>query len=203
VVIFYDGANDAAAAGPSPGPPNPHFYFGVIKARIEGSISGRFDFLRQLYASRLAGVAVGSLRRPRSTPLSIAESHAKAEATLDNYEANLQLAKALSKAYNFKIYCFWQPALYYSRKPLVPFEQLLRERDARDAQESAWALVVSAAYQEAESRSARTGDFVFLGGLFDSIREPVYIDEVHVGPRGNELAAQAIAKYIEEQAEDR
>jgi hypothetical protein len=56
---------------------------------------------------------------------------------------------------------------------------------------------VVAAYQEAERR-APTAAFVYLADVFDSVPEPIYSDEAHLGPHGNELAANAIAKYIED-----
>ena len=52
-------------------------------------------------------------------------------------------------------------------------------------------------YQEAERRAPEAG-FVSMAGVFDSVSEPVYVDEVHLGPRGNELVADAIAKYLGE-----
>ena len=195
MVIFYDGLNDAGAAGPSFGPPKPHFYFETIKARIEGSISGRFDFVRESYTLRLAGAIRGFLFRRYSSRSVLDELHTKAVATLDNYEANLNVAKALGKAYNFRVYCFWQPSLYYGHKPLVPFEQKLPVSDP-------WSRIVTAVYQEAETRAATAGDFIFLGGIFDSVKEPVYIDQGHLGPLGNELAAQAVAKYIQDHSEN-
>ena len=85
-------------------------------------------------------------------------------AALDNYEANLGVAKALSKAYGFRIYCFWQPSLYYGQKPLVPFEKQMPEIATRDT----WSVITTAVYQEAATR-ATAGNFIFLGGLFDSV----------------------------------
>jgi hypothetical protein len=52
------------------------------------------------------------------------------------------------------------------------------------------------AYQEAEQRATANGDFVFLGDVLDSQREPLYLDEWHLGPKGNELVAEAIAKRL-------
>jgi lysophospholipase L1-like esterase len=192
VVIFYDGLNDAGAAGPSSGPPRPHFYIEKIKPRVEGSLAGRFDFVRDFYTFRIAKAMQGVFFRRHSSQSVLNELHSKAVATLDNYEANLRVAKALAKAYNFRLYCFWQPSLYYGQKPLVPFEKQLPEISTRDP----WALITTAVYQEAESRAA-TGSFAFLGGIFDSVKEPLYLDQGHLGPRGNELAAQAITNYIQ------
>ena len=126
---------------------------------------------------------------------------AKAMATLDNYEANLRVARALSKAYNFKLYCFWQPSLYYGHKPRVPFEQEMPDVSPADGGQDPWSLVIAAVYQEAENRAGRNAEFVFMGGLFDSVQEPLYIDTAHLGPRGNELVAQAIANYVESHSE--
>jgi hypothetical protein len=120
------------------------------------------------------------------------ELHTKGVAALDNYEANLNVAKALGNAYNFQIYYFWQPSLYYGQKPLVPFEKQMPEIATRDT----WSVITTAVYQEAATR-ATAGNFIFLGGLFDSVPDPIFIDEGHLGPEGNELAAQAVARYIE------
>src|ERR1700687_133217 len=196
VVVFYDGVNDASAAGASPGPPNAHFYFGAIKNRIEGSLSGRLDFVQDSLNMRVVGGVRGSLRPKRPVALPVEEERAKAAASLDNYEANLRLARALSKALNFELYCFWQPLLYYAHKPLVPFETNVFAVNKSDANVR-WSSVIARVYEEADRRAAQGSDFFFLGGLFDSVAEPVYIDEAHLGPRGNELVAQFIAKYLE------
>jgi lysophospholipase L1-like esterase len=195
MVIFYDGVNDASAAGPADGEPSPHFYYPLIKSRMEGAISSKLDFVRDSYAMRLTHAILGSVRREKFE-LSSAQLNAKATTTLDNYEANLRLASALSKAFNFKLYWFWQPSLFYGHKPLVPFEKNMLETFSSERDKS-WSVVINRVYQEAERRAV-PGGFVFLGDLFDSVKEPVYIDQAHLGPRGNELAASAVAKYIQE-----
>jgi lysophospholipase L1-like esterase len=197
VVIFYDGANDAAAALEAPDPANLHGTLAVIKGRIEGSTSARLDFLRESYTGRLTGELLKHFRQARVSPSFATDVRAKAAAVLDNYEANMQLAGALSKTYNFRLVRFWQPTLVYGHKPLVPFEQQIVRRDeSRDSPYASYFQITSAVYEEAESRAAKGSDFVYLGGVFDSTKEAVYIDEAHLGPLGNELAAQAVAKYI-------
>ena len=195
IVIFYDGVNDSATAEPSYGP-RAHYMYQTIKARIEGSLAGRLDFLRQSYTHRMASLVLEALHERRPSGLAVPDLQLKALAVLDNYEANLRVVRTLGKAYGFRTDCFWQPSLYYGHKPLVPFEQQLV--DAIDAEGDPRDPVITAAYKEAEQRSTKSEGFVFLGGLFDSVKSPLYIDHAHLGPRGNELVAHAIAKYIED-----
>ena len=199
IVVFYDGVNDSSLAWAPSGPRNAHFLFRTIKTRVEGSLSGRLDFLQKSYAVRLAAASLAGHHPATSFAPLVAKSQPNVLNTLDNYEANMGLARALAGVYKFRLYCFWQPILIYGHKPLVPFEQQMASRDASGASaESAWFLTMAAVYREAERRAADNGKFVFLGGLFDSTKEPVYVDEAHLGPRGNELAAKAIASYVQD-----
>jgi lysophospholipase L1-like esterase len=192
IVVFYDGINDAGTGEDLNKPPLPYYDFQTIKDRVEGSIRGRFDFVKSSHAFRLAAMLGRAVRGKSPSTAQVAQRRAKAGAVLDNYEGNLRLARALGAAYGFETYAFWQPSLYYGRKPLVPFEQ--NELSVSDRSPA-----IIASYEEAESRAAQCGCFVFLGDVFDSIKEPLYLDVAHLGPRGNELAAQAVAKYIEDQ----
>ena len=202
IVIFYDGVNDSSLAWAPSGAPNAHFVFGTIKNRIEGRVSGRLDFLQNSYALR---VLRRVLQRPRPTgsfAALLAKQQPNVASTLHNYEENLRVARALADVYKFKLYCFWQPLLVYGNKPLVPFERKMSDRDrSGTTPESAWFLTMIEVFREAEKHSAQNGSFVFLAHLFDATREPVYVDEAHLGPRGNELVAQAIATYIKEHPE--
>jgi hypothetical protein len=119
----------------------------------------------------------------------------KASIVLDNYEGNHKIASALGQAYHFQYFEFWQPVLVYGHKPLDPFEQGISKVDSTSRRRLDPAPVI-AAYQEAGHRAPHA-EFVFLGDMFDSVSESLYIDEAHLGPHGNELAAQAIATYID------
>jgi lysophospholipase L1-like esterase len=199
IVVFYDGVNDSSLAWPPAVPPMPHFEYATIKSRIEGSLSSRFDFLRKSYSVRLAREWLTRSHPSKSFAPLIAADEPNIIAVLNNYEANLRLARDLAQAYKFRLYCFWQPMLVYGHKPFVPFEQQMATRDASGTSfDSAWFLTNVAVYREAELHAARDGTFVFLGNLFDSTTEPVYVDEAHLGPKGNEIAAHAIASYIRE-----
>lgn len=203
VVVFYDGVNDSSLAFAQPGAPAPHFSAGKIKSRIEGSLSGRLDFLQDTYAVRMAARILSHLHRPRSIAARVSAAQPNAALVLDNYEANLKLARALANAYKFRLYCFWQPMLPYGPKPVAPFEQQMLARDLTPGSESeGWFLTMHEVYQQADHRAAADKSFVYLGSLFETTREPVYVDEVHLGPRGNEIAAQAIAVYIQAHPND-
>jgi hypothetical protein len=97
------------------------------------------------------------------------------------------------------VFCFWQPSLAFDGKPLAPFEQQLQ----RHILDSKSFKILKAVNEEAARRSLRGGDFVFLGQVFDSVKEPLYIDQyMHLGPRGNRIVAQAIAKWVDGHAEN-
>lgn len=126
-----------------------------------------------------------------------AEVEARAAAALDNYEANIRVVRTLGQAYNFKVLCFWQPSLAFGGKPLAPFEQQL-QRESLGFPEAKSFKILKAVNEGAARRSLLDGDFVFLGRVFDSVRETLYIDNLmHLGPRGNQIVAHAIAKWVE------
>jgi|HubBroStandDraft_6_1064221.scaffolds.fasta_scaffold111577_3 lysophospholipase L1-like esterase len=196
MVIFYDGINDSMAQCP-PGPPTPHGEYGTIKSRVEGSLSARMDFLKKSYTVLLAGELWARFLHPRSVAFQASETQPRIMRVMSRYEGNMRVAQALADAYRFKLYSFWQPLINYGHKPLVSFEQRLAEADASAIPgDRACILMMAAAFGEAEHRSSREGNFVFLGSVFDSTKEPTYIDQGHLGPRGNEVVAQAIAHYV-------
>jgi hypothetical protein len=138
---------------------------------------------------------VNSLRRPGAASPSIGDLESKATATLDNYETNLRLVRILGEADGFRVFCFWQPAVVYGRKPLAPFETRIADNEAAKNRFH----VLTAVYEQAGRRAATDGTFAFLGGIFDSVKEPVYIDKwMHLSPTGNELVARSLAKVVED-----
>jgi len=196
VAVFYDGANDSYIGTFAPGIAAAHWDYVAIKARVEGSIVGKLEFLRNSFALRL--IRESLVRRSASSSENAVNANSKGIAVLDNYEANMRIARLLGQAYGFKVYCFWQPSLVHGSKPLVPYERELVNLDANSPEGAAFPAM-EAAYSEAERRAASDGGFVFLGGLFDTVQQPLYLDRwMHVSPQGNELVAREIAGYIEE-----
>jgi lysophospholipase L1-like esterase len=200
MVVFYDGVNEAyAAAAPGvPGRPTPHLEFQSIKARVEGSLASALDFLRDSNSLQLARAIAARFHRRDSVVPPPTEGIARATATLDNYLANVRVLRGLAQAYNFKVLFFWQPSLASGNKPLTPFEEQFRD-DLRVSPQANSLAILKAVNEEAERRSLHGGDFIFLGRIFDSVQEPVYIDHLmHLGPRGNQIVARAIAQTMED-----
>jgi lysophospholipase L1-like esterase len=194
VVIFYDGVNDSYTGTYQPGVASAHMQYAQISARVESKLAGKLEFLRHSYALLLIRRMLMS--KQKQDPAAIeAATKEKAVQTLDNYEANLGMVRALAGIYHFKVFAFWQPSLAYGSKPVVPYETDLIRVDTNSPDGSAL-KPMHFAYAEADRRSAGHHDFVFLGDIFDSEQEPLYLDEWHLGPKGNEIVAAEIAKRL-------
>lgn len=193
-VIFYDGVNDSYTGVYQPGIATAHMQYAQISARVESKLAGKLEFLRHSYALMLVRRML--LSKQKRDPAAIeAETKLKAVQTLDNYQANLQMVRSLAGIYHFSVYSFWQPSLAYGSKPIVPYEKELIRVDTNSPDGSAL-QPMRFAYEEAERRAANNGGFTFLANILDSEQEPLYLDEWHLGPKGNELVAQAIARKL-------
>lgn len=194
--LFYDGVNESYAGAVSPGIATAHISLERIRALVDGSIASKFDFLQNSYALQLARAASGSVGRVHAAEPLAPQANAKAVAALDNYEANLRLARILGQGYGFRVMCFWQPAFVYGRKPLDPFEKAI----PRNESEMNAFQIMGVVYQEAARRSSTNHHFVFLGNILDSVHEPLYIDKwMHLSPQGNEIVAQTLANAIQDE----
>jgi hypothetical protein len=192
VVIFYDGINDTIAGAYDPAQASTHLNYTQIKQKFESPIISWPGLARRSHLAQLGGAIGRRLSRRHAPPPSAERWPSLAQATLNNYENNLQLAYALGKAYGFEVFAFWQPHLLYGNKPHGEFEKMLVGQYGTET----FAASFRAVYGEAERRSTLSRDFTFLGRLFDGISDPLFIDDAHLGPRGNEIAAEAIARVV-------
>ena len=195
IAIFYDGINESLVGGFSPGIPTAHWNFEMIKTRFENGADSKLGMFNNSHIVQLISLLLqnyGQKGIPRTSDREVA---ARAQATLQNYETNMRLVHILESAYGFKTYFFWQPVLAYGAKPLAPFEQQLREARSKELGGRVH-RGLEAVYQEAEARSAAAQSFVFLGHIFDGVQEPLYVDEFHLDPRGNQIIAHAIAQAV-------
>jgi lysophospholipase L1-like esterase len=196
IAVFYDGVNESLVGGFSPGVPTAHWNFELIQSKFENPGPSRLSCLRLLYSAQLIGLLMEKHGPGDGATPSDGELAGRAQATLQNYEANLKLVQLLANEYGFKTYFFWQPVLAYGNKPLVPFEQKLKEARSQELNGRV-RRGLQAVYEEAERQSAASHKFDFLGKIFDEEKDPIYVDEFHLDPRGNEIIAHAIAKTVQ------
>lgn len=192
-VILYDGFNDADFGTMQPGNPTAHMGFFSIKGRLEGRFASRIDFLRGLASWQLVqeltkGAAHSPPRRVSESTLAL-----HAVSTLDNYEENLRIAKALADAFGFRLYAFWQPSIIYGHKPLAAYERQLVELSSSKTYPFQALIPV---YDEAQRRAAKHDNFIFLANTFDDVSDPLYLDWVHLTPEGNRVIAHEIARHL-------
>ncbi len=196
IAIFYDGVNESLVGGFSPGVPTEHWNFELIRSKFESSGPTRLSCLRLLYSAQLVSLLRERAASQNQATISDAELAARAQATLQNYEANLKFVQLLANEYRFKAYFFWQPVLAYGDKPLVPFEQKLKEARTQELQGRVY-RGLRAVYEQAERESVASHKFVFLGNAFEEVKDPIYVDEFHLDPRGNEIIAHTIAETVD------
>ncbi len=208
IVVFYDGYNDVYAGVYSSGIPEAHFDFVPIKRKLESSGAPLHDLMENSYTVRGLRALLRATGGLRSDHLLSVDAHdrvvsveltdevlaKRTTAALDHYERNLEIVRRLGGQYGFTAYCFWQPASRYGNKPFVAYErQALADPEVLDPNMRSPVML---AYREAERRSP-SGGFIFLGRIFDEEAGPIYLDDVHLGPRGNQLIAEAIAASIQ------
>ena len=194
VVVFYDGVNDGYAGVYSPAVPrDPE----NLRARFSNQKEEADDgFLVKTYKNSNYGKLVTHLTRKRGKE-KFAEwdknikpdIYKNATAVLDFYEANIRQASALARDYGFKVYFFWQPHLYSMTRKVNTYEQKIIDRASPILIESQQVL-----YDLAKARFSNREDesLFFLGNVFDSVDEAIYIDWHHLGANGNAIIAETI-----------
>jgi hypothetical protein len=101
----------------------------------------------------------------------------------------MKVARALGRAYGFKVHTFWQPKLLGEGRRLTPKEQEVLSAFPPDFVR--FARTLKQRFKE------KFSDFDDLSDVFDSEPEQVYLDDRHVTPRGNALAAARIIRILD------
>lgn len=191
IVVFYDGVNDGYAGTYSPGVPRHPQKVGADFEHL--AAQQRQGFGATVFEALLSRT---NYRRLRPDPTEAwrppaGDLESRVAATLDAYEAFVRQAQGIAAAYDFAVHFFWQPNIYSMTKEPTPYEQQIL-----DASDPLLAASQKAVYEAARQRFADGGPVVFLGHVFDAVKEPVYIDFCHARPRGNRLVAEAMAAYV-------
>jgi len=199
LVIFYDGINDTSIAlGGDPF--DTHLNFDRIKQKFEKDTQRRPGSFQYLLESNTARVLIGigermaerrAARQPYAEPLDEASWKNRLEIS---YFGNLGLVSLLAQKYGFACLFFWQPIIYAGPKPLTTEERRIVER--------------THAYYNPNGNIVKVYDFIHdqtrprffdIAEVFSNVRETLYVDPWHVGPRGNFLVAERMYEILRQQ----
>jgi lysophospholipase L1-like esterase len=200
VVLFYDGVNDTTSAlleGQATLTTNEvnrvrEFNLLQSPARLTAALAGNLtthsaSFRLAQAIWRRFGREPGRDPRSRSGP----EVRALAERVVRGYVANLELTRALGKAYAFRTLFVWQPDIF-SKSILVPFEE-------EEARKLDWARAMFLEVHEILGKSGElTGaaDFRVLSEIFEDTDSLVYLDYCHTTESANARIAKVLVEAL-------
>jgi hypothetical protein len=112
---------------------------------------------------------------------------------VQNYLGNYEIVSALAQKYGFNYFFFWQPVVSVGEKPLTGEEQTVKR--LLELQPGLGKLY-DAVYRTMELESSKYENLYYLGHIFDNYDSPIWIDEWHVTPVGNQLLAQKMLDVV-------
>jgi len=205
LVIFYDGVNDTFSAYQQHVAGLPQNEFNRV---TEFHLSTDPDRLRamalndaaaRLETVRLLGGLLGqTLRTTGSGP----SPEVLNDLSLDNppgaagvaaaYFGNRELLQSLSSHFHFKCLLYWQPTIF-QKTSLTRYEQM--ERGKARAFEQFFRKAYATVRQDSSGRRP-DGAFRDLSLVFADVRQPMFVDWVHLGESGNEAIAKIMATDV-------
>ena len=197
VVVFYDGENDILAPHPdAPQDINVGYYRfrDALKLWHEEDISP-LRYLERSNTVRALNLLSAEIHRRLANPnlpaLSPIEIEAAAEASVENYQQNLQAVDALARSYGFRAFYFWYPTSSTGRKPLTAEEQTWVRAEQKHSLQF---QLKQAGY--AICSTLHRPRFLYLGGALDDQRGRFYLDSAHLTSEGNGIMAGKIFQVL-------
>jgi lysophospholipase L1-like esterase len=203
-VIFYDGCNDVGDA----------YHTGIPGAntadvRIKNKLSRKaptpiqhiqigVDALLKKYSmiykmiSRMPDTL--SARNEKSV---VASKYANdkiqllSDGIVKHYEESLDLLDNLSRAYNFKYLCFWQPVIYTEKK-ITDEERKMVSKSNKESISDLFRNVNSTLNAKSLSH------FFDISDALDERDETYYLDGCHISEQGNKAVAARIVQILED-----
>jgi len=205
VIIFYDGVNDASGAFQLGVPGLPHNEFNRVK---EFSLLERKEIRTlavQAAANELSTVRffkrlfmrLGLQREsPFFNPLEyekpILDRAALVRATVETYLSNVALVQVLSRSYGFKCLFYWQPMIY-QKQHLTEYEQHKAAEFEKKFPGLKGFYLETYAFLKQRTVNLK-GDFHDISSIFSDVHEPLYVDQFHLGEKGNSLIAKRMVE---------
>lgn len=195
--IFYHGFNDINDA--VLGHPGIEYY----TYQLDRATANIWVYVRQRY---LINTAIWRMVRSidnrwLANPDAASAGQPITAASVQPMIGTRKLAQTLADAYGIELHHYLQPTLLTGREQkaglLSPFEQAIYDKYVPDR-----ALTIAGLYYDT---LRATGHWVDLSGVFVKHQASgVYFDQVHLGPRGNQLVAREIfADLVHRDAQSR
>lgn len=199
LVIFYDGVNDTfssfqnAEAGIPQNESNRVSEFNLTKPERapERRALAIADFARSraivLLARRVAALSAPRVADGPAPRTGLADT-LLAQATMSAYLGNMQLVRALAREFGFEVLAYWQPTLAQKTSRTAYEESELAKMGVFHEH----LLNTYRLMREHPSAAA----VVNLGDAFKDVDEPLFIDWMHLGEKGNAMVAARIRNDV-------
>ncbi|MCH8062436.1 MAG: SGNH/GDSL hydrolase family protein [Chloroflexi bacterium] len=207
LVIFYDGANDAAAAALWPQIPGVHHNLSSVKGKLEDRKPTFSSRIRSLAIFKVLNIALRQVGLdtnasiPAGTALAAGredDAALTARRAFDILLQNRKIISALEDAYGFRSLFMFQPALGIGDKPLTSEEESMYAISL--ARPEGYALRMGALMRPELLRYLKSGsaaDNVFdMSNVFKNTTETVYLDWAHLSGEGNRLVAEKMSGIV-------
>lgn len=197
LVIFYDGINDSFSAFQSREAGIPQNEFN----RYAEFNSGRSILLsaRNLIvnSATLRGMKefMNRLKRKRIIDESMSLSNNTSnfnkllyDKVVEVYQANIRYANQIAREFKFKTLFYWQPTVFTKGDNKSSYEKVqeLTMFEVRDEFLRINKIIGKITHS----------NFTDLSNIFKDYKEPLYVDEFHLGEKGNELIARCMVQDI-------
>ena len=205
IVIFYDGVNDVFSsyqqriAGIPQNEYNRVTEFNMT--RSGNKCWGVFSSLSIVRFCKGLGHKLGLQPELKIKPLAIpclqnnrpcSNEQELIKRTINIYENNMKLTKALAESFGFRCFFYWQPTIF-QKNSLTKCEKTEHDKQShmKPFYEQAYELV-----DKKTSHWKQNYAFHNISDMFSDVQDPVYIDWCHLSEQGNRIVAERLAEDI-------
>jgi len=196
VVVFYDGFNDVWAgyqlgqAGLPLNEVNRRKEFNLLNAKQTDFPAAVFFHHALPAVNRLQKTGLFRPRRvpkfkERSWPIDLPKK------VVQTYANNVRVVEALGKEYGFKALFYWHPTIY-DKKWLTDYER--KQKEIVVPLESFFVTTYGRINEAGEL--SENAMFHNISGIFAEIKDPLFIDAVHLADRGNRIVAERMSEDV-------
>jgi lysophospholipase L1-like esterase len=201
LAIFYSGHNDLHSAAEQ-GVAGSHMRAEAAARAFEeqpasGPSAGAIDLLTKTATFRLVSSLVlrgTSDDSTRSAPIagSLADHERLGDEVAQVFITNVRTVAALARDFGFDYAIFWQPELARSAKARTE-----EERAVEQALTTEYLTMLGAGIKRFEAARASLPNVYDLSDVFDNETDQIFIDHVHISPRGNEIVARRLLERLQ------